>query len=79
VEGCTPPEVFGGFTGGIVGVGVVIGAELTAEFGGGVDTEAPMEDPTAAGGTLPAAAEATLHVFDTLSNAYPSGQLVPTG
>jgi hypothetical protein len=61
--------VIGGVTGGIVGIGVVIGAVLIAEFGGGVFTLAPIADPVGAGGILPAAEEETIQVFVTASKA----------
>jgi hypothetical protein len=54
---------------GIVAVGVVIGAVLIAEFGGGVVTLAPISDPVGAGGTLPDIEDAAIQVFVTASSA----------
>jgi len=45
-----------------VAIGVVIGAVLSAPFGGGAVTEAPTVDSGGAG-TLPLTAEAALHSF----------------
>jgi hypothetical protein len=46
----------------MVGIGVVMGAVLTAEFGGGVDTLAPMdEEGVDSGGTLPDMDDVGLH------------------
>jgi hypothetical protein len=75
VEGWTPPEELGG-TGGIVATGVVMGAVLTAEFGGGVDTLAPIEDEGVdSTGTLPDMDDVGLHSLLTESYAYPSGHV----
>jgi len=61
--------VLGGETGGIVGIGVVIGALLTDELGGGMLTLAPVVLPTLAsgGGTLPDMEEVGLHSLETES------------
>jgi hypothetical protein len=72
MAGWTPPVVIGGVTGGIVGIGVVIGAVLIAEFGGGAETLAPIPPSTAVGGTLPDIDEEGLHFLVTESYAYPS-------
>jgi hypothetical protein len=71
IAGWTPPDVIGGVvsTGGIVGIGVVIGAVLIAEFGGGVVTLAPIADPVGAGGMLPAIDDETMQLFVTASSA----------
>jgi len=69
-DGWTPPNEGGSVTGGIVGVGVVIGAVLILELGGGVVTLAAVD-----GGMLAAAAEAGLQLFVTESSAYPSGHV----
>jgi hypothetical protein len=62
--------VLGGATGGIVGIGVVIGALLTDELGGGMLTLAPLVLPTlgsGGGGTLPDMEEVGLHSLATES------------
>jgi hypothetical protein len=53
----------------MVGIGVVIGAVLTAEFGGGVDTLAPIveEGVDSGGGTLPDMDDVGLHSLLTES------------
>jgi hypothetical protein len=53
----------------MVGIGVVIGAVLTAAFGGGVDTLAPMEEEgvDSGGGTLPDMDDVGLHSLLTES------------
>ena len=68
MDGWTP-EVIGGDTGGIVGIGVVIGAVLTDELGGGMLTLAPGMLPMLAsgGGILPDMEEVGLHSFATES------------
>jgi hypothetical protein len=58
-----------------VAVGVVIGAVLIAEFGGGVMTLAPIVDSGGAG-TLPDMEEVGVHDLVTASSAYPSGQVI---
>ena len=69
MEGWTPPIELGG-TGGMVGIGVVMGAVLTAELGGGVETLAPMEDEGVdSGGTLPDMDDVGLHSLLTESYA----------
>jgi hypothetical protein len=62
----------------MVGIGVVMGAVLTAVFGGGVDTLAPMEEEgvDSGGGTLPDMDDVGLHSLLTESYAYPSGQVM---
>jgi hypothetical protein len=50
-----------------VGIGVVIGAVLTDELGGGMLTLAPGILPLASGGTLPDIEEVGLHSFATES------------
>jgi hypothetical protein len=67
--------VVGGATPGIVAVGVVMGAVLIAELGGGVMTLAPIVDSGGAG-TLPDMLEEAMQVLVTASSAYPSGQLI---
>jgi len=53
-----------------------MGAVLTAEFGGGVETLAPIDDEGEdSGGTLPDMEEEGLHSLLTESYAYPSGQV----
>ena len=76
MDGWTP-EVLGGDTGGIVGIGVVIGAVLTDKLGGGMLTLAPGMLPTLAsgGGTLPDIEEEGLHSLTTESYANPSGHV----
>jgi len=75
MDGWTP-EVLGGDTGGIVGIGVVIGAVLTDELGGGMLTLAPgMLPMLASGGTLPDIEEEGLHSLVTESYAYPLGHV----
>jgi hypothetical protein len=61
--------VLGGETGGIVGIGVVIGALLTDELGGGILTLAPVVLPKlgSGGGTLPDIDELALHSLETES------------
>ena len=57
-------------------MGVVIGAVLTAAFGGGVDTLAPMEEEGVdSGGTLPDMEDVGLHSLLMESYAYPSGHV----
>jgi len=57
-------------------VGVVMGALLIAEFGGGVDTLAPIDEEGAdSGGTLPDMDDVGLHSLVTESYAYPSGHV----
>ena len=69
MEGWTPPIELGG-TGGMVGIGVVMGAVLTAEFGGGVETLAPIvEEGVDSGGTLPDMDDVGLHSLLTESYA----------
>ena len=61
-----------------MGIGVVIGAVLTDELGGGMLTLAPgMLAPLASGGggTLPDIEEVGLHSLETESYAYPSGHV----
>jgi hypothetical protein len=61
----------------MVGIGVVMGAVLTAVFGGGVDTLAPIvEEGVDSGGTLPDMEDVGLHSLLTESYAYPSGQVM---
>jgi len=79
VAGWTPPEVIGGVTGGIVGIGVVIGAVLILEFGGGAVTLAPIDDPVGLGGTLPDIEDVALHSLLIESYAYPSGHVIIGG
>jgi hypothetical protein len=67
--------VVGGITGGMVAVGVVIGAVLIAMLGGGVVTLAPIVDSGGAG-TLPDMEDVGVHVFVTPSSAYPSGHVI---
>jgi hypothetical protein len=60
----------------MVGIGVVMGAVLTAEFGGGVETLAPIvEEGVDSGGTLPDMDDVGLHSLLMESYAYPSGQV----
>ena len=69
MDGWTP-EVLGGETGGIVGIGVVIGALLIDELGGGMLTLAPVVLPklgSGGGGTLPDMEEVGLHSLETES------------
>jgi hypothetical protein len=63
-------------TGGMVGVGVVIGAVLIPGIGGGVVTSAPGSDPLDEGGMLPDIAETVLHEFVMASRAYPLGHVI---
>jgi hypothetical protein len=61
----------------MVGIGVVMGAVLTAEFGGGVETLAPIvEEGDDSGGTLPDIEDVGLHSLLIESYAYPSGQVM---
>jgi hypothetical protein len=60
--------VVGGATPGSVVVGVVIGAVLIAELGGGVVTLAPIVDSGGAG-ILPDIVEDATHVLVTASSA----------
>ena len=68
MDGWTPDVLEGG-TGGIVGIGVVIGALLTDELGGGMLTLAPLVLPTlgSGGDTLPDMEEVGLHSLETES------------
>jgi len=68
MDGWTP-EVLEGGTGGIVGIGVVIGALLTDELGGGMLTLAPVVLPRlgSGGDTLPDIEEVGLHSLATES------------
>jgi hypothetical protein len=69
MDGWTP-DVLGGETGGIVGIGVVIGALLTDELGGGMLTLAPVVLPrlgSGGGGILPDIDELALHSLETES------------
>jgi hypothetical protein len=67
MDGWTP-ELLEGGTGGIVGIGVVIGALLTDELGGGMLTLAPVVLPRlGSGGTLPDMEEVGLHSLETES------------
>jgi len=67
----------GGIIGGIVAVGVVMGAVLIEAFGGGVEILAPTPDSGGeGGGTLPLIEEVGLHSLLTESYAYPSGQVI---
>jgi hypothetical protein len=60
----------------MVGIGVVMGAVLTAVFGGGVETLAPIDDEgDDSGGTLPDMEDVGLHSLLTESYAYPSGHV----
>jgi hypothetical protein len=67
--------VGGAPTGGIVGIGVVIGAVLTPGLGGGVVTLAPGREPEDEGGTLPDIADTGLQLLLMASIAYPSGHV----
>jgi hypothetical protein len=66
----------GGIIGGIVDVGVVMGAVLNEAFGGGVETLAPTLDSGGEGGIFPLIDELGLHSLLTESYAYPSGQVI---
>ena len=67
-DGWTPPIDGGRLTGGIVAVGVVIGAVLSLPFGGGVVTLAPVVDSGGAG-TLPDMDDEGLQLFVIASMA----------
>jgi hypothetical protein len=77
VEGEGPPPELAGPV-GIDGVGVVIGAVLTFELGGGVFTLAPVVLPEAGaggvGGIGGVTEEEAMHAFLVSSHAYPFEQ-----
>jgi hypothetical protein len=76
VDGCTVLDGAGGIE-GIVAIGVVMGALLTDELGGGVDTLAPIDEEGDgdSAGTLPDMEEEALHSLLIESYAYPSGHV----